>query len=91
MKTALNEPAEFQKCRTIIQAIKALVVYILKSASVKIIEASPFKQPTDCVFLQSQSLAEIKMNAWCVCVCVQMVVCVCFCKSFFLYVSVQTT
>lgn len=89
MKTALNEPAEFQKCRIIIQAIKALVVYILKSASVKIIEASPFKQPTDCVFLQSQSLAEIKMNAWCV--CVHMVVCVCFCKSFFLYVSVQTT
>lgn len=58
-------------CRNPIQAIKALVVYILNSASVKTIEASPSGKPTDCVFLQLQSLAEIKkkkkMNAWWMC------------------------
>lgn len=52
----------FQMCRTHIQAIKALVVYILNSVSVKkkIMEASPLEKSTDCVFLQLQSLAEIK-------------------------------
>lgn len=55
-----EEHAEFQMCRILIQAIKALVVYMLNSASVKIIEASPSEKPTDCVFLQLQSLAEIK-------------------------------
>lgn len=59
-----------------------------------------WKKPSDCMFLQSQSLAEIKMNAWCVCVCV--CACACFCKknknkktnkqkTIFLCVSVQTT
>lgn len=60
MKSTLNEPAEFRMCRILIQAIKALVVYILNCASVKIIEAFPSEKPTDCVFLQLQSLAEIK-------------------------------
>lgn len=60
MKSTLNEPAEFQMCRVLIQAIKALVVYILNGASVKIMEASPLEKPTDCVFLQLQSLAEMK-------------------------------
>lgn len=55
-----NELAEFQMCRIFIQAIKALVVYILNTASVKIIEASSLEKPTDCLFLQLQSLAEIK-------------------------------
>lgn len=49
-----------QMCRIRIQAIKALVVYILNRASVKIMEASPLERPTDCVLLQLQSLAEIK-------------------------------
>lgn len=81
---------KFQMCRVFIQAIKALVVYILNGASVKIIEASPLEKPTDCVFLQLQSLAEMK---WMHGVCVWLVVCVCFCKKkyLFLLVSVQTT
>lgn len=76
VKSMLNEPAEFQMCRILIQAIKVLVVYILNSASQKkkkTIEASPLKKPTYCVFFQLQSLAEIKKkktNAWCLFVCV---------------------
>lgn len=45
-------------CRIFIQAIKALVVYILNTASVKIIEAPSLQKTTDCLFLQLQSLAE---------------------------------
>lgn len=40
VKSTLSEPAEFPMCRTRIQAIKALVVYTLNSASLKTIEAS---------------------------------------------------
>lgn len=70
----LDESAEFQMCRILIQAIKVLVVYILNSASLKkkkkTIEAPPLKKPTYCVFFQLQSLAEIKrMHGWCVFVC----------------------
>lgn len=71
-----------QMCRIRIQAIKALVVYILNRASVKIMEASPLERPTDCVLLQLQSLAEIKwIHGGCVCLHVNGVLCVCFGKK----------
>lgn len=64
MESTLNEAAEFQMCRLLIQAIKALVVYTLNRASLKTIEASALKKAYELRVLTVTKPCRDKMNAW---------------------------
>lgn len=68
-------------CKTIVQAIKVFVVYILRHASAQMMEASPLDEPPDCVFLQLQSFAEVKKWMHGACLFAGERWCVCFCKN----------
>lgn len=90
--TRVKDALMFQMCRTHIQAIKALVVHILNSASVKTMEASPSESLYWLGVLTLTKPCRDKMNAWWACVFVWMGVCVFVKKNIpFLHISVLTT
>lgn len=72
---------KFQMCRVFIQAIKALVVYILNGASVKNNRSISFRKAYWLRVLTVTKPCRDEMNAWWVCVCDWSCVCVCFCKK----------
>lgn len=80
----LNEPADFQMCRVLFQAIKALVVYILTSASIKDNRSFSLRKAYWLRVLTVTKPCRDKnecMVGVCLCVTGGVRVCVCFCKK----------